>query len=215
MLVTGCATRHTFTVEAINQADRELSRQSFLLLDARAEADLAEPAFRGVEKDLLTALSGRGFYAAPKGVAPEMLIEVDFGMSAPIVTHHVRVEPVEIMAASAQTFPMRLSGQTAPLGTTRPLVVHQEVPFTVTTYEKFLRLTARDLPRGGDAPVPPQIWSVLVTNRDASDDLATYLPLMIAAAMDSAGRDFEGEQRVVLTGRDGRVAFVQQGMEAR
>lgn len=211
-LATGCATQYRFQVEAINQRQDAGQRFSYHLVDARPDPGQDRRVFDSIRRDVETALSSRGYYPAPIGATPDMEIELDFGISAPVVKQHFVSKPV-------YSLPSNLNGPSA-RGSTQPMRASlvpefkgmTQVPEIVTTYRKFLRLTARE-PRvdGPTISIGRQIWSVYVTNEDGSQDLPTYAHLMVAAAMDNVGRDYKGEQQVAFTKRDQRVAFVERG----
>ncbi len=208
---SGCATQYRFAVESIKQSDPAVPRLSYRLVDARPGTRTGDALFERVAGDVRTALSSRGLYAAPAGTTPQLIIEVDYGISAPVVKRGVRQEPVylEMPASIYGGTSSRDSGRSR---ITQPhLLGMADVPFTITTYQKFFRLTARENEPATDGATPRQVWSVLVTNEDGSDKLPIYTRLMVAAAMDHIGEDVPDERRVVLTRRDDRVAFVAQG----
>jgi len=83
---------------------------------------------------------------------------------------------------------------------------------TVTVYEKYIRITAREASGGeGDRP-PREIWSVYVKNDDENDNLREYVPLMVSAAMDSVDENGSTAKDVVLNDSDERVTFVKKGL---
>ncbi|HEX9781999.1 MAG TPA: hypothetical protein VGA56_04605 [Opitutaceae bacterium] len=211
-LSTGCATHYKYGVEAVNQAADGNAHLSYQLVDVRPGAKAGDPLFSRASRDVQTALSSKGLYAAPAGTTPHLVIEVDFGISAPVVTHRIRKEPVFVMVPRASGLSASYGGDLRS-GRMEPLYLEsREIPYIVTTYEKFLRLTAREHGPSSAGSRGRQIWSVFVANQDKSDQLARHVRLMAAAAMDHIGRDLASERRVVLTMRDGRVVFVERGM---
>jgi hypothetical protein len=211
-LATGCATHYKFGVEAIKQSDALVPHQSFRLVDARPDSRPGDPRFDHVARDVQTALSGKGLYPAPEGTTPQLIIEVDFGVSAPVVTEHIRREPVYLVMNSSSLGGQRPGSGHMETGTQPRYVGDREVPYLTTTCHKYLRITAREPLSSATNATPRQAWSVMVTNDDPSDNLAEYARLMVAAALDSIGSDTERVRQVVLTKRDDRVTFVEKGL---
>lgn len=211
VLATGCASQHRFTVEAIKQTDTPLTRHSYQLVDTRPASERGDARWHQVARDVHTALSSRGLYAAPEGTTPELTIEVDYGISAPIVTRGTRSEPIYAVLPPQSSGGLRVGGGIGGAGALPTYLGSREIPYTIRTYRKFLRLTARETgPRTVDS-TPRQVWSVLVTNEDKSNDLRGYTRLMIAAAMDSIDENVAEELQIALTPKDARVAFVASG----
>lgn len=211
LAAAGCASQYQFAVEAIKQAGTALPQRSYRLVDARPEARPGDLRFARVAQDVQAALSSRGMFAAPEHTTPELIIEVDFGISPPITKTGRRREPffMELPASAMGNMQSREVGGTR---VAQPQYMgEREVPYVVTTYRKFFRLTARESESAVAGASPRQVWSVLVTNEDSSDDLRGYTRLMVAAAMDHIGKDLPQGQHVVMTRQDGRVAFVAQG----
>jgi hypothetical protein len=151
-------------------------------------------------------------YAAPAKTSAAVVVEVDYGISAPIARVRMRTEPILVMAARASSLSLQRDGSGMVAAPVLQEVGTREVPYSVTTYEKFVRLTAREAQPEAGMPAR-QLWSVVVSNDDETSDLARCLHLMIAAAMDSIGTDNGKERQLVLTERDGRVRFLEKGLE--
>jgi len=211
LFASGCASHYRFGVEAIKQSDTSIPHHSYRLVDARPDARPGDLRFARVAQDVQTALASRGLYAAPEGTTPELIIEVDYGISAPVTTTGVRREPVYLELPGAAYGGMQ-SREFGGSRVTQPQYLgERDVPYVLKSYAKFLRLTARESePATADAS-PRQVWSVLVTNEDGSDDLRGYTRLMVAAAMDHIGENLPDERHVVMTRSDGRVTFVEEG----
>jgi hypothetical protein len=169
-----------------------------------------------------TALSSKGMYEAPEGVEADMNIEIDFGMEEPRITYHTMSEPVYVTKAGATRTIMvavrdkegrvRMVPQVVHDPPTHELVGFADRVVTVTVYEKYMRITARETPdESGDRP-PRELWSVYISNEDESDDLREYVPLMVSASMDSINQNSSQQTEVVLKKDDERVVFVNQGM---
>ena len=67
----------------------------------------------------------------------------------------------------------------------------QEQIIPIITYEKYLRMTSRDNRDIVNKESPTQVWSIYVKNKDESEDLRKYVPLMAAAAIPYVGENTE------------------------
>jgi hypothetical protein len=182
------------------------------LIDHTPPGAVTELVFARAAADIRTALSSKGLFEAPAGVAPQFEVEIDFGLEGPVQKTLTHTEPVYVSASSAPRSPgSRGADDFGSAGLPRK-IGERTVTTTVTVHRKFLRLTARAVRARDDDQPRPVLWSVVVTNEDESDDLVRYIRLMAAAAMDVIDKDTGAERRVVLTNHDGRVAFVAQGM---
>jgi len=82
---------------------------------------------------------------------------------------------------------------------------------TITVYEKYMRITARETPEeSGIARRAKSGASTFRTRREQR--LARVCPLMVSAAMDSINQNSAAQKEVVLNKGDERVTFVKQGM---
>ncbi len=81
----------------------------------------------------------------------------------------------------------------------------------VTTYGKYLLITAIDNREDVDIEDAPHAWVVIVKNRDESDDLDNYLPLMAAASIEYVGTRTDNQEVITLKESDQEVTFVKAG----
>jgi hypothetical protein len=213
LFASGCTTGRTFTVDAVARSTGSLQPHAYTLVDARPDSAADDASsFAAVARDVHTALSSKGMYAAPAKTSAAVVVEVDYGISAPIARVRMRTEPILVMATRASSLSLQRDGSGMVAAPVLQEVGTREVPYSVTTYEKFVRLTAREAQPEAGMPAR-QLWSVVVSNDDETSDLARCLHLMIAAAMDSIGTDNGKERQLVLTERDGRVRFLEKGLE--
>lgn len=224
-LMGGCATTYRFKVDAVKNADPQVTeeKQSFRIISANPEMDEEDLRFKEAKQYVKTALSSKGMYESPGNSDAEMVIEVDFGMEEPRTKFYTVSEPVyavvgggtrTIMVPVRDPVTNRISyvPQVVYDPPQRELVGFQDRVVTVTVYEKYIRVTSRETPEeAGDRP-PRELWSVYVTNEDESDDIRKYVPLMISAAMDSMDQNTSSQKEIVLTQEDERVKFVKTGM---
>ena len=210
----GCSTSARFSVEAGGPGGAPEDRLSYRLAAGPALAGGAmSPASRErVLRDVRTALSGRGVYEAPEGLAPEMEIEVDLGQGPAIRKVLTFTEPVYLegmSAASNAVTPGRGGSDTSRMPRK---VGERDVTRIVTVFPKYLRLTARPMRSAGSVAAGAPLWRIEVTNEDESEDLDTYARLMVAAAMDWVGRSTDSPVEVVVRSGDSRVAFIDRGI---
>lgn len=220
---SGCASTYRFQVEAVKNNQPIALARSFRVESANPEMDEADLRFQEVVEYVKTALSSKGFYEAPPGVEPEMIVAVDFGLEGP--QQEIRTYFVPVASSSRESFGAQRSpaanalvspgrapgnmflGENADDG-----MMEEQVSFVVTVYDKFLHLSAREAPTSEADRVQREIWSVLVSNRDESDDLRKYAPLLVTAAMDHVDENLAEPEDVVLTDTDARVGFVVGGL---
>ena len=222
-VLSGCATTYRFKVDAVKNQELPEDQHSYKVVSASPEMDEEDLRFKEAQQYVKTALSSKGMYQAPDGSDPEMVVEVDFGMEEPRTKYYTVSEPIYAMVGGGArtvmvpvvdpvTKKIRYVPQVVYDPPTRELIGFQDRVVTVTVYEKYLRITARESPdEAGDRP-PRELWSVYVVNEDGSDDLRKYVPLMVSAAMDSINENSSSKKEVVLKEDDERITFVKAGM---
>jgi hypothetical protein len=82
----------------------------------------------------------------------------------------------------------------------------------ITTYEKFVRLSARENRLPVDGTAPTDLWSISITSEDESNDLRKYLPLLASALIGYVGADANVQRTVKLSGTDPTIGLVKQGL---
>jgi len=208
-LFSGCASSARFSVEARQQAPGEAAAVAYRL---RAAPSLESATAPGVSRvrvmdDVRTALSARGMFEAPAGVAAELEIEVELSAGQPYPAELTFSAPV--YAGGAPTASGEAAHRSAGGASSSPTKIgEREVTRVVTMYPKRLQLTARRTSAGASAQ---PLWRVTVDNADEEADLGSYTRLMVAAAMDWVGRTTEEPVEIVLGPRDARVAFLAAG----
>lgn len=224
-LLGGCATTYRFKVDAVKNEISEVAeeKKSFRVVSANPEMDEEDLRFQEAKQFVKTALSSKGMFEAPPGTEADTVIEVDFGMEEPRTKFYTVSEPVyAVVGGGTRTVMIAVKDPTTGRITYVPQVVYdppqreligfQDRVVTVTVYEKYIRITARETTEeAGDRP-PRELWSVYVTNEDESDDIRKYVPLMVSAAMDSMDENTSSQKEIVLTQEDERVVFVKKGM---
>jgi hypothetical protein len=170
-----------------------------------------------------TALSGKGMYEAPPGTKADLSVDLDYGIGPPTSKLETMSEPVYI------TIPGQVRQERVQVGVdsrgnpiyqtitvqdppTTEFAGFREYQVTVTVYEKYLRLTARDTAPAAEGKPPVEIWTVDVTSEGESRDLRKNLPVLVAASIDYIGKDSHGQKTIKIKDSDRDVGFVKKGM---
>lgn len=220
--LSGCASSYRFQVEAVKNVEAPVVAQSFEVVSANPEIETSDLRFIEAAEYVKAALSSKGLYEAPAGTEADMIVEVDFGIEGPeqeIRTYFVPAGPSPLGDLRGQRGSVSNS-LISPVLSSEGMFARgdfddmseEQVLIVVTVYNKFLRISARESPTSEGDRVQREIWSVLVLNRDESNDLRKYVPLLVTAAMDHVNEDLAEPENVILTDEDTRVAFVRRGM---
>ncbi len=223
LLSVGCESNtYSLKVDAIHNPEIG-GHQSYKIVSSNPEVSTEDVAFKEVAEYVKTALSGKGLYEAPNADSADMIVDVAFGMGAPQVEFRTHEQP--IIAEVGGGYQRVLVGyQTTPNGGRIPIyrtirvpghyevLDYEERTVPYTSYEKYLRITARDNTLEDEAEVSVQVWSVYVKNKDESDDLRKYLPVMAAASITYVGETTERQEEIKLKGTDTGITFVKEGM---
>jgi len=83
---------------------------------------------------------------------------------------------------------------------------------TVTVYEKYLKMSARENKEAVEGRPAQEIWTVDVTSEGESRDVRKHLPILVAASIDYVGKDTQGQKTIRLKDNASDIAFVKKGM---
>jgi hypothetical protein len=219
----GCANSHKVKVDSLSQPTAENSI-AYLLKTSNPAHDPESLRHKEAEKFVKTALSGKGLYEAPKAEMADMVVSIDYGISPPKVSQEIRTEPVyrdipgEVVTAVVQVAVDKNGNPiyqtvTHQLPSRREYVGEREYMITLVTYEKFLRIAARENAPATEGRPPAEIWTVDVTTEGESKDLRKALPVLAAATIEYVGKDSRGQKTIKLKDtKDGAIEFVKKGM---
>ena len=217
----GCSSTYRFKVDAISNPEKS-GHQSYKLVSSNAEVSEEDLQFKEVAAYVKTSLSSKGIYEAPNVESAEMIIDISYGVGEPQIDFKTYSSPVYAVTGggyrTVMTQVMGPDGKVRTVATTiytpprREMVDMEERVVPITTYEKFLRLTARDNTEQDVSESPVQVWSIYVKSKDESDDLRKYIPLMAAASVPYVGENTDKQQDIKLKDTDDVVAFVKEGM---
>lgn len=170
-----------------------------------------------------TALSGKGLYEAPEGTTPDLVVNLDYGLSPPEMRHETVSQPVYL------TLPGQTRYQTVQVGTDKmgnpifgtvavtdpphtELAGYRDEVVTTVVYEKYLHLSATENKPATEGRPPSEVWTINASSEGESHDLRKNLPVLVAASIDYIGKDTHGEKVIHLKDGSPDVAFVKKGM---
>lgn len=221
-LMMGCATTHELKIDSLAKPKAE---QSVSYEIKNKNPLVAEDSLRYMEAAgyVKTALSGKGMYEAPPGVKPDIVVDLDYGVGPPQMRRETVSEPVYI------TIPGQIRTERVQVGTDsqgRPIyqtITVQDPPttefagfreyqVTVTVYEKYLKLSAKENKEQVEGRPPQEVWTVDVISEGESRDIRKNLPVLAAASIEYIGKDSGGQQVVRIKDSASDIAFVKKGM---
>lgn len=218
----GCTTTHVVKVDSLAKPKAEAS----ISYEIKNRNPLvADDSLRYKEAANLvkTALSGRGLYEAPPNTKPDMIVDLDYGVGPPQMRKETVSEPVYI------TLPGQIRTERVQVGTDsqgRPIyqtITVQDPPttefagfreyvVTVTVYEKYLKLTARENKDPVEGKPQSELWTLDITSEGESRDIRKHLPVLVAASIDFVGKDSQGQKTIRIKDNASDIAFVKKGM---
>lgn len=223
LFCSGCTSTYEMKVDALTRPKIEPG-SSYRIVNRNPNVESDSLHYKEIEKAVKTALSGKGMYEAADAAKADVIVNLDYGVNPPRVTEEHRSEPV------FQSTPGQMRSETVQTGVDRrgnPIystIVTQDPPRTeyigdedyivpVVTYEKYLRLSARENKVTEEGKQPLEVWSVDVTSEGSSNNLRRYIPIMAAATIGYIGKDTSGEKKIKLSDtKDGDLAFVKKGL---
>jgi len=218
----GCATTYEVTVDALAkpEAEKAISYQIVSQNPVRPAESL-----RHLETEIYvrTALSGKGLYEAPEKVEPDVIIDLDYGISAPMLRRETMSKPVWVRRTIQSHTQSVLTGASPRGNSTRrhrtasrpkslELGGYRNYRVTTVVYEKFLRMSARENSPVVEGQPPVELWSIDVTSEGKRRDLRRQMPVLVAATIEYIGTDTQGSRQIRLKDTDADLAFVRQGM---
>lgn len=218
----GCSTStYRVKVDAITKPI-EANALSYTLKSKDPRLGEENLRYREAAEFVRTALSGKGLYEAPAEEDADMIIELEYGMDAPRtkmervsvpvyaqVGGGVRYDSIPVTDSRGNTSFRTIAVYDAPR---TELMGYDNVPRTVTIYEKYLRITARENEPAAEGRPPAELWSIHASAEDESDDLRKYLPIMASATVDYIGEGTSSQEVVKVRADGPAVDFIRRGM---
>lgn len=206
--LAGCATTHEVKISSVCRTTA--ANRSVASYDVRSRGHVPEDdslRYQEATRHIKTALSSRGLYEVPPGVSPDMVVEIDYEMTAPGVKYDRTSRPVFGTVPPGQGALGRST-----MDPTKEVVGYEDVTYPVLVREKRLSVCGRENAPGVEGRPPEEFWRVDVTIEDESHDLRGYLPILAAAAMDEIGRHRDGVVTAKVRASDDGVQFIKKGM---
>jgi hypothetical protein len=198
----GCATSYRVNIDSLAKPDANAI--SYALRNATSTEGDDSLRYQEAANLVRTALSGRGLYEAPPNVTPDVIVSIDYGVESLTRSEKFLKGPVKI-GSHATVGP---DGMITPPVFPKP----EYETVTVTVYEKYLHLTARENVAGKGDEVAADVWRVNVTSEGQSRDVRKHLPILVAATIEYVGKDSRGEKSIRIKDTDADVVFVKKGM---
>ncbi len=219
---SGCATTHEVKVDSLAKPQVE-NAVSYEIKNRNPAVTDDSLRYKEAAAYVKTALSGKGLYEAPPGTKPDVVVDLDYGVGPPQTKREIRSEPVYI------TVPGQVRTERVQVGNDsqgRPIyqtVTIQDPPTTefagfreyvviVTTYEKYLKLSAKENKDASEGRPAQELWTVDVTSEGESRDIRKNLPVLVAASIEYIGQDTQGQKTVRIKDTSTDIAFVKKGM---
>ena len=222
LLFSGCATTHEVKVDSLAkpQAEKAISYEIKNKNPLVADDSLR---YKEAAAYVKTALSGKGMFEAPPGVKPDVIVDLDYGVGPPQMRRETISEPVYV------TIPGQVRTERVQVGTDsqgRPIyqtVTVQDPPttefagfreyqVTVTVYEKYLKLSAKENKEQVEGRPQQEVWTVDVISEGQSRDIRKSMPVLAAASIEYIGKDSQGQKTIRIKDSSADVAFVKKGM---
>ena len=216
----GCASSYEVRISSTAKP-HAIGQTSYRMIAANGEGEdtLRHQEVAGYVR---TALAGKGLHEVAAGKDASLTISLDYGVGPPVSRPELVSEPIYV------NLPGRYRYERVQAGTDRngnpvyQMVAVQEPPrtefagyseywITVTTYEKYLRLKARENTVTPAGQSPAEIWNVDLASNGESQDLRKAIPILAAASADYVGQDTKGPKKVRLKDTDQGLAGVKKG----
>jgi hypothetical protein len=221
-LVAGCASSYNVKVDSLARPGKE-NVVSYEIHNANPLVADDSLRYKEAVGYVKTALSGKGLYEAPEKTKPDLVVDVDYGIGPPQIRTETMSEPVYVEVPGAtrtETVQVGTDAKGNPIYTTvliqepstQRFAGFREYQITITVYEKYLRLTARESEPESEGRPPTEVWSVDVTSEGESRDVRKHLPVLVAASIEYIGQDTHGQKTIKLKDNNADIAFVKKGM---
>lgn len=223
LLVAGCAPSYQFRVNALNDpATPSAALATYTLTSPMIENPATDLQFQEAAAYVREGLASLGFVEARDPAAAQLRIEVVYGIGDGEQETVRSLEPVYgyTRGRSFSVAVPAFNSEGEVIGYVRRVYYtpghwghlgYADGSRTTTVFEKFLRLEAYDNRGNTPRDDQPQVWVVDVVNRDRSQDLRSYLPLMTAAALPYVGANTGKQTTVTLREDSPDVITVRQG----
>ena len=222
LLTCGCEQNEAYSIKVDAVQNPEAAGlESYTIKSSNAQVPEHDIWFKETEEYVKRALAGNGLYEAPNPESADMIVDIAWGVSEPLLEFEEWEEPVmvemesghstitvQVQEGGGRSHPREVPVYTAP---EQQIVGYEKHRRPVTRYEKYLRISARVNDKEKRKGAPEQAWSIYVTSKDESDDVRKYLPVLTAASVRYVGKSTEKQEEIRLKGKDEVVAFIKDG----
>ena len=219
LLLGGCS--NTYVVEAEASIHPPAGQvRSYTIRRLQSQDPKDSLRYQEAENLLKAGLAGKGLYEAPRPELADIQVEFDYGMTDPKVQMHLIREPIynpglgrmekRVVGTDRNGKPVTGS---VPVSGEPEIVGYRERLERGIGVEKHVRIVARDNHAPADGPRSPEVWNVYVRNKDDSENLRRYLPLMIAVGVDYIGKDSNGVNTFQVTMENGVPVYISGGFD--
>jgi hypothetical protein len=231
VLLAGCNNTYDFKVDAMHNPelaeaevpDEDGELKSYALVSTDPVLQPGDLRFEEFAQYVETALAGRGYYRTNDPATADLIITFEASLSDPTTEYRPYSVPVY------EYVPGQIVSEQVPVYNSKGQIVGYQVVQRrlppekqiagfethyrpITVYEKRLIISARANSASEDTEIAPEVWNLVVSNRDESADLRSYVPYMAAAAMPHLGGATDGEVEVKVKETDDSVAFIKKGI---
>jgi hypothetical protein len=221
LILGGCTTTYQVQVSAL--ADPQLSAASRLYQFAPAQegdTDQSGLQYREILRNLSGMLAAQGYRLAVDSENPSYTLLVDYGVGDPVTRTYTFATPVYAELGGGYTTRTNetkdASGKVTKTSETVRVPGRYERVGTdvsinsVTTYRKYLQISARLQQGRQSAGQGPEAWTVTAVVDDERTDLRAALPLLVEAMAPYLGKDTQRAIVVEFTEEAGQFQLVNR-----
>jgi len=214
-LLTGCASRYVFHVNAMSAETGNYPQdRTFMLKPAKADVSEQDLLFREAARLVSLALQDRGYRPVDNDASADLLITVDYGVGEAETAYRSRSAPVYLREGPRyenvwvhyrdKDGKLRRTLTTVYIPPRLNFVDNYGQQEAYQVYPKSLALTAY---RNGEGDLKelPQVWSVEAKIRNPNEDLRIFLPWLTTALQPYIGEDTGKQVEVVIEPESGEV----------
>jgi hypothetical protein len=221
LLLAGCTTTYQVEVSALANPQLAAAHHHYVFINGKPAAKDRMPGdlqFQEVLRHVQHALAPNGLQQADTPADADLNIFVDFGVGDPVTRTYTFSTPVYAELGGGyrtrSTTSKDANGKT--VTKTESVIVpgrYERVGTdvtvnSITTYRKYLRLSARQRQPGVAADQGREVWTVTAIVDDQRADLRAALPLLAEAITPYVGRDTGRAIVVEFQVKDGRLVRV-------
>jgi hypothetical protein len=219
LFLAGCTTTYQVQVSALANPQLAATNRHYVFVNGKTkDQNPGDLQFQEVLRHVQSALAPNGLQQVDTPADADLNIFVDFGVGNPVTRTYTFSTPVYAeLGGGYRTRSSRSKDASGNTVTTTETIrvpgryerVGTDVSVnTITTYRKYLRLSARLRQEGIPAEKGREVWTVTAIVDDQRADLRATLPLLSEAITPYVGRDTGQAIIVEFKLKDGRLVRV-------